>query len=86
MDIHQAIELWFAMHRDGPETDERHLLSDAADEIERLRAELQRRDDLCHAIMSEDCDLDEKHCSCVPLLRMYITDLRADLRELSVGR
>lgn len=40
MSVHDDIELWFAVHPDGPATDERQLLNDAADEIERLCTEL----------------------------------------------
>jgi len=39
MSVLEEIEQWFAMHPDGEATDERQLLSDAADEIERLRKE-----------------------------------------------
>lgn len=37
--VREEIELWFAMNPDGPATNERQLLNDAAEEIERLRAE-----------------------------------------------
>jgi len=42
MNILETINLWFAMNENGPATDERQLLNDAAEEIERLRAEVER--------------------------------------------
>jgi len=42
MNILETINLWFAMNENGPATDERQLLNDAAEEIERLQAQLKR--------------------------------------------
>ena len=42
-DVLQEIVKWFALNHDGPATDERQLLNDAADEIERLRASVHPR-------------------------------------------
>ena len=41
MNILETINLWFAMNENGPATDERQLLNDAAEEIERLTEELE---------------------------------------------
>lgn len=38
--VREEIELWFAMNPDGPATNERQLLNDAAEEIDRLTAAL----------------------------------------------
>ena len=44
----------------------------AADEIERLRAEINDQDSWYRAVMSETCQQDELHCACVPTLRTEI--------------
>jgi hypothetical protein len=54
--------------------------------VDALRVELASRDARHKAIMAEDCDLDEKHCTCVPLLREEIKLLREDLREMRKER
>jgi hypothetical protein len=37
-DVGEQIKLWFGMHENEPSTDERQLLNDAAEEIDRLNA------------------------------------------------
>ena len=44
---------------------------------QRLEAELSDRDAWHRAVMSEGCDKDEWHCTCVPPLRREIERLRA---------
>jgi hypothetical protein len=45
-------------------------------ENQRLREEIQSRDEWHRAVMDEECPDDEKHCTCVPLLRDEIRQLR----------
>jgi hypothetical protein len=55
-----------------------------SDELTALRAENARlKDDLAAVqevhkqVMSERCPTDEKHCTCVPILRSELTKLKA---------
>jgi uncharacterized small protein (DUF1192 family) len=81
----QRIQDWLLSQPDRPEVtalsiariENRRLHA----EIERLRAELADRDAWRAAVMAEYCELDERHCTCVPLLREEIKLLREDLRE-----
>jgi len=46
------------------------------DENQKLRERLNDWEDTVKAVMSEECDSDEKHCTCVPILREQIKKLR----------
>jgi len=60
------------------------LVADLRKENERLMAELAERDAWHRAVMDETCGYDEKHCTCVPLLRREIEKLRAALTEAAI--
>jgi len=51
-------------------------------ENERLKDELSAIAEAHKQVMSEQCAPDEKHCTCVPILRQENERLRADKREL----
>jgi len=57
--------------------EQNNRMNEAADEIERLRDRLADYED-AHRTTVDDCGApDEKHCSCVPSLRLEIERLRA---------
>ena len=51
-------------------------------ENERLKDELSAIAEAHKQVMSEQCAPDEKHCTCVPVLRAEINRLKEDKREL----
>ena len=51
-------------------------------EIVRLRDELREITVQHRRVMEEPCSADEKHCTCVPILRRRIEQLRARVAEL----
>jgi hypothetical protein len=51
VNVCEEIETWFAMHPTGPCTDERQLLNDAADEIERLTQRLAAAEELLREVV-----------------------------------
>lgn len=79
------------IHRDREKEEEDICPEDVtfAGHIEALQAEntkLQERladwEDTAKHVMSEECAPDEKHCTCVPVLRKEITKLRGALEWL----
>ena len=62
-DVVEQIETWFAVNHDGPATDERQLLNDALEEIERLRKSIHSFESMlsvashfCHIRKCLNCD------------------------------
>lgn len=51
-------------------------------ENEQLKEELADIEDATKGAMDEKCDLDERHCTCVPLLRAEVKQLRAIVEPL----
>jgi len=51
-------------------------------EVERLEAELADWRETQRSVMAEKCPTDERHCTCVPMLRKEIESLRALERSL----
>lgn len=57
-------------------------LQEAADEIERMRDKMQQYDDAAAISASEECTNGEKHCTCVPLLRVTVANQKAEIERL----
>lgn len=64
----------------------------AAQRIEELEAEVKRLqdwkadvEDSTRMAMDEECILNERHCTCVPLLRDEVKRLRGEAAEASGG-
>jgi len=57
-------------------------IEDALKCVQQLEAELQEIYDLQKRIMNEECAPDEKHCTCVPLLRHKCKQLEAENTRL----
>ena len=57
-------------------------IEDALKCVQQLEAELQEIYDLQKRIMNEECAPDEKHCTCVPLLRHKCKQLEAENKRM----
>lgn len=88
-DVREEIELWFAMNPDGPATDERQMLSDAADEIETLSTALaascegNRSVALAEPGRTATCPLERELRQEVERLRGESMDLRRQLDDVA---
>lgn len=52
-------------------------------EIERLQSRLTEITDAHRVVMDEKCHADERHCTCVPVLRAEVARLRRELEQAS---
>lgn len=51
------------------------------EELEAYKADIENA---CKMAMDEKCSLDQKHCTCVPLLRLKVRELDAHIEKLEV--
>lgn len=60
------------------------IKSEEAEMKERIRCEDYKADieNACKMAMDEKCTLDQKHCTCVPLLRMKVKELEVENEKL----
>jgi len=55
------------------------------DELEELRAYKARMDSNLEQVLGEQCNVLQHHCGCVPVLRAYITQLKAELKSANIA-
>ena len=85
MSVFEQIEQWFAMNEGGEATDERQLLSDAADEIERLTDLLKdywsQWSQIAECLGGDARDCKESPRTMAGFVRQAVGVLRADVEK-----
>ena len=68
---------------ESPHAECRERIAELEGEVARMQGQLDQIADATTAAMDERCDASERHCTCVPLLRVKVEGLRTQLRTLA---